>query len=203
MLCGLATMHGQNSKIELMPLPYSTDALASVISQHTIEFHYGKHLQNYVNTLNDLIKGTQFENEDLQTIVLKSDGVIYNNAAQVLNHNLYFAQFSPTEGGKPAGRLADAINATWGTFEQFQQIFEAAGVGLFGSGWVWLAADKDGKLTIFRAANAGNPMTEGLKPILVFDVWEHAYYIDYQNRRAEYLHALWSILDWKVIEGRY
>jgi len=190
-------------KFELVKLPYAADALEPVISKQTIEFHHGKHLQTYVNNLNNLIQGTKFENADLETIVKESDGAIFNNAGQTLNHNLYFLQFSPKGGGQPSGKLAEAIHAAFGSFEDFQKEFEAAGVGLFGSGWVWLAADKDGKLSITKESNAGNPLTKGLKPLLCFDVWEHAYYLDYQNRRADHLKALWKIVDWKVVESRY
>jgi len=190
-------------KFELIQLPYASDALEPVISKQTIEFHHGKHLQTYVNNLNNLIQGTKFENADLETIVKESDGAVFNNAGQVLNHNLYFTEFSPKGGGKPGGKLAKAIDKTWGSFENFQKEFETAGIGLFGSGWVWLAADKDGKLSITKESNAGNPITKGLKPILTFDVWEHAYYLDYQNRRADQLKALWKIVDWQVVEKRY
>ena len=190
-------------KIELVKLPYAANALEPVISEQTIEFHHGKHLQGYVNNLNNLIQETKFASADLETIVKESDGAIFNNAGQILNHNIYFTQFSPTGGGKPSGRLANAIDAAWGSFENFQKEFETAGVGLFGSGWVWLAADKDGKLTIDREANAGNPLTKGLTPLLTFDVWEHAYYLDFQNRRADQLKSLWTIIDWKVVESRY
>jgi Fe-Mn family superoxide dismutase len=194
---------GDIMKFELVKLPYETSALAPVISKQTIELHHGKHLQTYVNNLNNLIIGTKFENEDLETIVKKSDGGIFNNSGQVLNHNLYFTQFSPKGGGKPSGKLADAIDATWGSFENFQKEFEAAGVGLFGSGWVWLAKDKDGKLSITKEQNAGNPVTKDLTPILGFDVWEHSYYLDYQNRRADHLKELWKIVDWKAVDKRY
>ena len=190
-------------KFELIKLPYAPDALEPIISKQTIEFHHGKHLQTYVNNLNNLIQGTKFENADLETIVKESDGAIFNNAGQVLNHNLYFLQFSPKGGGTPSGKLAKAIAITWGSFENFQKEFETAGTSLFGSGWVWLAADKDGKLSITKEPNAGNPITKGLKPILTFDVWEHAYYLDFQNRRADYLKSLWKIVDWNVVESRY
>ena len=190
-------------KFELVRLPYATNALEPVISQQTIEYHHGRHLQTYVNNLNNLIQGTQFENADLETIVKQSDGAIFNNAGQILNHNLYFMQFSPTGGGKPSGRLLQAIEAVWGSFENFQKEFETAGAGLFGSGWVWLAADNDGKLSIVKEINAGNPLTKGLKPLLTFDVWEHAYYIDFQNRRADHLNNLWKIVDWKIVESRF
>ncbi|GHV54584.1 superoxide dismutase [Bacteroidia bacterium] len=190
-------------KFELVKLPYAVNALEPVISKQTIEFHHGKHLQAYVNNLNNLAPGTKFENAALETIVKESDGAIFNNAGQVLNHNLYFTQFSPNGGGKPSGKLADAINAAWGSFEDFQKEFETNGVGLFGSGWVWLAADASGKLSITKEPNAGNPVTKGLKPLLGFDVWEHSYYLDYQNRRADHLKELWKIVDWKVVESRY
>ena len=159
-----------NMKIELVQLPYAANALEPVISKQTIEFHHGKHLQAYVNNLNNLIQGTEFENADLESIVKVSDGAIYNNAGQILNHNLYFTQFSPKGGEKPSGRLAQAMDATWGSFENFQKEFETTGAGLFGSGWVWLAVDKDGKLSITKEANAKNPVTKGLKPLLTFDV---------------------------------
>jgi len=198
------TVKSQNiMKHELIKLSYAANALEPVISQQTIEFHHGKHLQTYVNNLNNLIQGTKFETADLETIVKESDGAIFNNAGQILNHNLYFSQFSPTGGGKPSGKLAQAIDAAWGSFESFQKEFVTAGAGLFGSGWVWLAADNNGKLSILKESNAGNPLTKGLKPLLTFDVWEHAYYIDVQNRRIDHLHSLWNIVDWTVVEGRY
>jgi len=190
-------------KFELIQLPYPADALEPVISKQTIEIHHGRHLQAYVNNLNNLIQGTRFESADLETIVKESDGGIFNNAGQVLNHNLYFLQFSPTGGGQPSGRLAQAINAEWGSFENFQKEFETGGMGVFGSGWVWLAADNAGKLSIVREGPAGNPVTKGLKPLLTFDVWEHAYYLDFQNRRADHLNSLWKIVNWKVVESRY
>ncbi|GHT38819.1 superoxide dismutase [Fe] [Bacteroidia bacterium] len=189
-------------KFKLVQLPYAAEALEPVISKQTIDFHYGKHLQTYVNNLNNLIPGTKFENADLETIVKEADGGIFNNAGQVLNHTLYFTQFSPKGGGEPSGKLADAINAAWGSFDNFQTEFETSGVGLFGSGWVWLAKDKDGKLSITKEPNAGNPVTKGLTPLLCFDVWEHAYYLDYQNRRADHLKELWKIVDWAVVGTR-
>jgi Fe-Mn family superoxide dismutase len=204
MFCSYGIAKSQNTKkFELIQLPYAMDALEPVISKQTMEFHHDKHLQAYVNNLNNLIQGTKFENADLETIVKESDGAIFNNAGQILNHNLYFTQFSPKGGGKPSGKLAQAIDSKWGSFENFQKEFEASGVSLFGSGWVWLAADKDGNLSITKEPNGGNPVAKGLKPLLGFDVWEHAYYLDYQNRRADYLKGLWSIVDWKVVESRY
>ena len=190
-------------KFELIKLPYAPEALEPVISKATIDFHHGKHLQAYVNNLNNLIPGTKFENAPLEKIVAESDGAIFNNAGQILNHNLYFTQFSPKGGGEPKGKLADAIKATWGSFEDFKKEFNAAGAGLFGSGWVWLAKDKDGKLSITKEANGSNPVAKGLTPILGFDVWEHAYYLDYQNRRPDHLNALWQIVDWDAVGERY
>lgn len=190
-------------KHELIKLPYEANALEPVISQKTIEFHHGKHLQAYVNNLNNLIAGTKYENMSLEDIVKDSEGGIFNNAGQILNHNMYFQQFSPDANGRPDEILLEAIQAEWQTFENFQKEFNAAAASLFGSGWVWLAADKDKKLSIQKESNAGNPLTKGLQPILCFDVWEHAYYLDYQNRRADHITALWNIIDWNVIEERY
>lgn len=190
-------------KFELIQLPYEANALEPIISQKTIEFHYGKHLQTYVNNLNNLIQGTKFENADLETIVKESDGGIFNNAAQTFNHNFYFQTFSPKGGGEPKGKLADAINAEWGSFDNFKKEFVAGGVSLFGSGWVWLSKDANGKLQITKESNAGTPLTKGLTPLLTFDVWEHAYYLDFQNRRADQLAELWKIVDWNVVEARF
>ncbi len=196
----------------LIDLPYAPDALAPVISADTIGFHHGKHLQGYVDNLNRLIAGTEFESMSLEDIVLKADGAIFNNAGQILNHNLYFTQFKPAvpepvEGTGPVegptGRLKEQIEKQWGTLAAFQADFVAKGTTLFGSGWVWLSATPDGTLVISQETNANNPLTKGLKPLLTFDVWEHAYYLDYQNRRAAQLEALWGIVDWNVIEERY
>lgn len=190
-------------KFELPKLPYATDALAPVISKQTIELHYGKHLQTYINNLNDLIQGTKFENADLETIVKESDGAIFNNAGQTLNHNIYFLSFKPNGGGEPKGRLAEAIKKQWGSFDEFKKEFNAAATAVFGSGWAWLAKDSEGKLSIEKEANGGNPVTKGLTPILGFDVWEHAYYLDYQNRRADHLNEIWKIIDWDKVSERY
>jgi Fe-Mn family superoxide dismutase len=198
-----SSKNNKTMTFEKVALPYATDALEPVISKQTIEFHYGKHLQAYVDNLNKLIVGTKFENSDLETIVKESDGAIFNNAGQTLNHNLYFTSFSPNGGGEPKGKLAEAINAQFGSFEKFKEEFTAAGVALFGSGWVWLAKDADGKLSINSESNAGNPIRKGLTPILGFDVWEHSYYLDYQNRRADHLKELWKIIDWDVVSQRY
>ena len=193
----------KNGKFELIQLPYNADALAPVISAETISFHYGKHLQAYVNNLNNLLPASGFEGLSLEDIVTKSEGGIFNNAGQILNHNLYFTQFkAPTKDNLPTGKIADAINAQFGSFEAFKAEFEKKGATLFGSGWVWLSSDKDGKLVITQETNAGNPLTKGLNPLLTFDVWEHAYYIDFQNRRPDYLTSLWQIINWNEINNR-
>lgn len=189
----------------LITLPYAPDALEPVISRETIEFHYGKHLQAYVDNLNKLVAGTEFESMPLEDIVKKAQGGIFNNAGQILNHNLYFMQFSPitSDNHIPNGAILDAIIRDFGSVDAFMAEFEQKGVTLFGSGWVWLAADKDGKLVITQETNANNPITKGLRPLLTMDVWEHAYYIDYRNRRAAHLNALWQIINWNEIERRY
>ena len=191
-------------KFELMALPYAMDALEPVISKQTLEFHHGKHLAGYVNNLNGLLPGSGFEEATLEDIVCKAQGGMLNNAGQILNHNLYFGQFTgePTKSA-PTGPLADAIERDFGSFEAFKEAFQKAGATLFGSGWVWLSSDKDGKLLITQETNAANPVQKGLKPLMTFDVWEHAYYLDYQNRRPDHLAALWQIVDWNVIEKRY
>ena len=191
-------------KFELITLPYEANALEPVISAQTIGFHHGKHLQGYVNNLNAAIEGTPFAEMDLVDIVKKASGGMLNNAGQILNHNLYFQQFNkPVADNKPTGALAEAINAQFGSFEEFQKAFVQAGATLFGSGWVWLSTDADGKLVITQETNAANPEQKGLKPLLTFDVWEHAYYLDYQNRRPDHLNALWQIVDWNVVAHRY
>ena len=191
-------------KFELMALPYAIDALEPVISKQTLEFHHGKHLAGYVNNLNGLLSGSGFEEMTLEEIVCKATGGILNNAGQILNHELYFGQFTgePMKSA-PAGKLAEAIVRDFRSFEAFKEAFLKAGATLFGSGWVWLSADKDGKLVITQETNAANPVQKRLKPLLTFDVWEHAYYLDYQNRRPDHLAALWQIVDWNVIEKRY
>ena len=191
-------------KFELMVLPYALDALEPVISKQTLEFHHGKHLAGYVNNLNGLMPGSGFEEASLEEIVLKATGGMLNNAGQILNHELYFGQFcAPKAENKPVGKLVEAIARDFGSFEAFKEEFQKKGATLFGSGWVWLSADKDGKLVITQETNAANPIQKGLKPLLTFDVWEHAYYLDYQNRRPDHLAALWQIIDWNVIEQRY
>ena len=188
---------------ELITLPYGAKDLEPVISERTIGFHHGKHLQGYVDNLNKLLPGSGLEGLTLEEIVCKSSGGIFNNAGQILNHNLYFTQFC--KGGvalADGGRLKAQIVKQWGSVEAFQAEFVAKGVGLFGSGWVWLSRDADGSLVITQEPGASNPVVRGLKPLLTFDVWEHAYYLDYQNRRAAHLEALWQIVDWSVIEKR-
>ena len=188
----------------LIDLPYAPDALAPVISAQTLAFHHGKHLQAYVDNLNKLLPGSEFESLQLEEIVKQSSGAIFNNAGQILNHNLYFTQFAPQPScPAPTGHLNVQIELQWGSLDAFKADFEAKGASLFGSGWVWLSAQPDGTLVITQEPNAGNPVTKGLKPILTFDVWEHAYYLDYQNRRAAHLQALWQIVNWAVIEKRY
>ena len=191
-------------KFELMALPYSENALEPVISKETIGFHHGKHLLTYVNNLNGLLEGSALADLPLEEIVLKSEGGMLNNAGQILNHEMYFAQFAaPKENNAPVGKVAEAIVRDFGSFEAFKDEFQKKGATLFGSGWVWLSADKDGKLVITQETNAANPIQRGLKPLLTFDVWEHAYYLDYQNRRPDHLAALWKIVNWEVIEKRY
>ena len=202
-------------KFELMTLPYVPDALEPVISKETIAFHHGKHLAGYVNNLNGMLEGSPLAGLPIEDIVLKAErlqvgdgtsgmGGILNNAGQILNHNLYFGQFSaPKADNKSVGKLAEAITRDFGSFEAFKEEFQKKGATLFGSGWVWLSADENGKLVITQEANAANPIQKGLKPLLTFDVWEHAHYLDYQNRRHDHLAALWQIINWEIIEQRY
>lgn len=189
---------------EMPQLPYASHQLEPAISQSTIDYHYGKHLQAYVNNLNALVPGTEFEGKSVEEIVQTApDGGIFNNAGQVLNHTLYFLQFTPQPTQtEPTGRLAEAIQRDFGSFENFKKEFNKAATTLFGSGWAWLSVDAEGKLHITQEANASNPLRRGLKPLLCFDVWEHAYYIDYQNRRADYLNQLWNLIDWSVVARR-
>ncbi len=190
-------------KFSLPELPYAHNALAPIISEQTIDFHYGKHHQAYVNNLNGLVGGSEFENSDLDTIVKKSECPIFNNAAQIWNHNFYFLSLTPNSSDKPSENLIKAIDAGWGSLAEFKTEFNKAAVSVFGSGWAWLVKDADGKLSIAKESNAGNPITRGLTPLLTFDVWEHAYYLDYQNRRADYVAALWDLVDWKTVSGRF
>ena len=192
-----------NGKFELMALPYEADALEPVISKETIGFHHGKHLLAYVNNLNGLLESSPLADLPLEEIVKKAEGGILNNAGQILNHELYFGQFTaPKADNKPDGKIAEAIARDFGSFEAFKEEFQKKGSTLFGSGWVWLSADKDGKLVITQETNAANTVQRGLKPLLTFDVWEHAYYLDYQNRRPDHLTALWQIVNWEIVESR-
>ena len=188
----------------LPTLPYALDALAPYISKETLEFHYGKHHQTYVTNLNNLIKGTGFENSSLEDIIKQSSGPIFNNAAQVWNHTFYWMGLKPNGGGAPKGALADAINARWGSFESFKEEFAKCAVGTFGSGWAWLVKKADGSLELVSTSNAATPLTTaGSKPLLTCDVWEHAYYIDYRNARPKYLENFWNVVDWDFAEKNF
>lgn len=180
----------------LPPLPYALDALAPTISKETLEFHYGKHHQTYVTNLNNLIPGTEFETASLEEIVKKSSGGIFNNAAQVWNHTFYWNSMAPNAGGEPTGKLADAINAKWGSVAAFKEAFNKSAAGNFGSGWTWLVKKADGSLDIVNTSNAATPLTTSDVPLLTCDVWEHAYYIDYRNARPKYLESFWSLVNW-------
>jgi len=193
-----------DGKFEMMALPYAPDALEPVISARTLSFHHGKHLAAYVNNLNAALPGSGLEGLSLEDIVLNTPGGMHNNAGQILNHNLYFAQFrAPVADNRPVGKLAQVIDEEFGSFDAFKGLFAQAGATLFGSGWVWLSADKEGNLKITQEPNAANPIQHGLRPLMTMDVWEHAYYLDYQNRRPDHLAALWQIIDWDVVAARY
>jgi superoxide dismutase, Fe-Mn family len=187
----------------LPKLNYEPDALVPYISKQTIDFHYGKHHQTYVNNLNNLVPGTRFENASLEQIVREADGPIFNNGAQIWNHTFYFESFSPAAQAEPDGLLAAAIQTSFGSFDAFKELFTKSAVTLFGSGWAWLVKNTGGTLEIVQEPNAGNPMKKGLTPLLTCDVWEHAYYLDYQNRRPDYVQAFWKIVDWKVVGSRF
>lgn len=184
---------------ELPALPYAKNALEPHISEETLEYHYGKHHNTYVVNLNNLIAGTDFENQSLEDIIKNSDGGIFNNAAQIWNHTFYWNCLSPNGGGEPTGALADAINAKFGSFEQFKKDFSDACVTNFGSGWTWLVKNGSGKLEIVKTSNAGCPLTDSLTPLLTCDVWEHAYYIDYRNARPSYVEAFWNLVNWDFV----
>ncbi len=186
----------------LPKLPYSPEALEPHISKKTIEYHYGKHHMTYVQKLNDLVPGTPFEDAGLEAIIMKADGGIFNNAAQVWNHTFYWEGFSADGGGEPEGALLEAINKDFGSFEKFKEDFTAAATTLFGSGWAWLVKKPDGSLEIVQTSNAGNPLRDGKTPLLTCDVWEHAYYLDYQNRRPEHIAAFWKLVDWQKVAKR-
>ena len=182
-------------------LPYALEALAPKMSAETFEYHYGKHLQTYVDNLNRLIAGTPYEEMSLEEIIRKADGGIFNNAAQTWHHAFFFRMLTPDRHPVP-GKLAERLARDFGSVEEFKKQFTQAAVGLFGSGWVWLAADKSGKLSIVPKSNAGNPLTDGLRPVMTIDVWEHAYYIDYRNRRADFVAAFWELIDWRKVADR-
>ena len=187
---------------ELPALPFVYTALEPQVSARTLEFHHGKHHQTYVNNLNNLVPGTKFENASLETIIREGEGAIFNNAAQIWNHTFYFESFSPSPAPEPSGKLAFLIQNQYGSLDGFREKFHKLAVALFGSGWAWLVLKPDGSLDLLPESNAGNPLRNDLKPILTCDVWEHAYYLDYQNRRPDYLAAFWKILDWNVISSR-
>ena len=194
------------TEFELIELPYAIDALEPVISKSTIELHHGKHLKGYVNNLNKLVKGTDLQDKPLYFIVKNSQGAIFNNAGQTHNHNLYFTQFQkPSENNTldTNTSLYKEIIKTWGSFDKFKEEYNKAATGLFGSGWVWLSKNENGSLVITQQANGSNPVVNGLTPLLGIDVWEHAYYLDYQNRRADHINAFWKIINWKKINERY
>lgn len=188
-------------KFELPPLPYAPEALEPVISAKTIGFHYGKHHQAYVNNLNNLVPGTPFENSTLEEIILKAEGGVFNNGAQVWNHTFYWDGLGG-KSSKPAGKLLQMMIEAFGSFESFKELFADAAVKQFGSGWAWLVVNKDGKLAITSTSNAGNPMRDGLKPLFTCDVWEHAYYLDFQNRRPDYVKAFWDLVNWEKVAER-
>ncbi|MBU3563711.1 superoxide dismutase [Polynucleobacter sp. Tro8-14-1] len=180
----------------LPQLPYALDALAPYISKETLEYHYGKHHQAYVTNLNNLIKGTEFENSSLEDIIKKSTGGVFNNAAQVWNHTFYWSSMKPNGGGAPSGPLADAINTKWGSFDKFKEEFTKCAVGTFGSGWAWLVKKADGSLDLASTSNATTPITTDAKPLMTCDVWEHAYYIDTRNARPKYVENFWNVVNW-------
>ncbi len=188
---------------ELPKLPYAMDGLQPYISVKTLEYHYGKHHQAYVDNLNKLVPGTAFEGASLEDIIKKADGGIFNNGAQVWNHTFYWKCLNPKGGGDPKGNLGDAIKKEFGSYEEFKQKFTNAGLTLFGSGWAWLVKNEEGKLQIIQESNAGNPLRNGLTPLLTLDVWEHAYYLDQQNRRGDYISAFWSLVDWNAVSDRF
>lgn len=191
------------ARIEVKALPYAYDALAPAISEETLRCHHDKHYAGYVAKLNELAAGTPYAALTLEEIVRTSDGAIFNNAAQIWNHEFYFEELSPTAQHEPEGPLAEAIRESFGSFEAMKAELAKAAAALFGSGWVWLVEDHSGRLSILSTRNAGTPVRHGLRPLLCLDVWEHAYYIDYRNRRADAVAATWDLIDWKVVGERY
>ena len=188
---------------KLPELPYAMDALAPTISKETLEYHYGKHHQTYVTNLNNLIKGTEFEDMSLEDIIMKSSGGLFNNAAQIWNHTFYWNCLSPNGGGEPTGELAAAINASFGSFANFKDEFSKCSITTFGSGWGWLVKNSDGSIALASTSNAGTPMTEGQTALMTCDVWEHAYYIDYRNARPNYLEAFWKLVNWDFVAANF
>ncbi len=188
----------------LPELPYSKDALAPHISAETLEFHYGKHHKTYVDNLNNLAKGTEFENMSLEDVVKKSTGGMFNNAAQIWNHTFYWHCLAPKGGGEPTGALAEAIKRDFGSFQAFEEKFTDISVKTFGSGWGWLVKTKEGKLELVSTSNAATPLTDATKkPLLTCDVWEHAYYIDYRNSRPNYMNAFWNLVNWEFVSKNF
>jgi len=188
---------------QLPPLPYPLDALQPHISKETLEYHYGKHHQAYVTNLNSLLKGTEFADAQLEEIIRKSSGGIFNNAAQVWNHTFYWNCLSPRGGGEPKGLLLEAINRKFGSFSAFKEAFSKSAIGNFGSGWTWLVNKSDGSVDIVNTSNAGTPLTGPDKPLLTCDVWEHAYYVDYRNRRPDYVAAFWNLVNWNFAASKF
>ncbi len=188
---------------QLPPLPYEKTALEPFITAETLDYHYGKHHQAYVANLNNLIPGTEYENLSLEEIILKSSGGIFNNAAQVWNHTFYWNSLKPDGGGQPTGALAEAINRTFGSFEQFREEFSKAAITTFGSGWAWLVKNADGSLALVSTSNAATPLTSGQQPLLTIDVWEHAYYIVYRKARPKYVEDFWSFVNWEFAEANF
>jgi len=187
----------------LPPLPYAMDALQPHISKETLEYHYGKHHQAYVTNLNNLIKGTEFENASLEDIIKKSSGGVFNNSAQVWNHTFFWNCMKPNGGGAPTGAVADAINKKWGSFDKFKEEFSKSAVTNFGSGWTWLVKKADGSVDIVNTSNAGTPLTSADKALLTCDVWEHAYYIDYRNARPKFVEAFWNLVNWDFVAKNF
>lgn len=199
----VAKAQNDSPRFTLFELPYAVDALEPVISRQTVELHYGKHVRGYCNNVNKMTTGSEYDNKSLEEIVASAEGALYNNAGQLLNHELYFKAFSPKGGGEPKGELAKAIKTKWGSIDAFKEEFVKQASSLFGSGWTWLVKDADGQVAIKNYVNGGNPVKDNLVPLLGFDVWEHAYYLDYQNRRADHLKALWQIINWEEVEKRF
>ncbi len=190
--------------IELPPLPYPRDALAPHISQETLDFHYGKHHATYVDKLNGMIPGTEFEGKSLEEIVKASSGGVFNNAAQVWNHTFYWNCLSPSGGGAASGPVAAAIDQAFGSFDEFKKAFTDSAVGNFGSGWTWLVKKGDGSVSIVNTSNAATPLTDGsVVALLTVDVWEHAYYIDYRNARPKYMDAFWALVNWDFVNRNF